>query len=237
MERTWRKNSEWIQWDCWYTWQTCKNKNINYAAITVLEKYLQAKPTYLSLFFHPILKWKCAAVSDQTIPVIIFAEVWACTCLLPETEVRCGSPCPIPSHRVTWGLWEWLCWEVGELRAMCCWGSCKPQAAKKPNTSVSRAENILLSDFPHYSVSCMSESQGFSMVLTTCCRFHPAALWKLWWSLQGHCSVCKGTPRSQWGKECRAHIWVCKCWMTVPGFLHIQAGIAAIHAALHPPAL
>lgn len=49
---------------------------MNYAAITVSEKYLQAKPTYLLVsFLSPNIEMKCAAVSEQAIPVIIFAEV------------------------------------------------------------------------------------------------------------------------------------------------------------------
>lgn len=116
MERTWRKNLEWFQWDCWYTWQTCKNKIMNYAAITVSGKYLQAKPTYLLVsFLSPNIEMKmcssfradcCCDYLCRSLSLYLFVAqhrgwMWQC---LPssssEGNVRIGRVVALP------GQWE-----------------------------------------------------------------------------------------------------------------------------------
>lgn len=138
--------------------------------------------TYLSLFFHPILKWKCAAVSNQTIPAIIFAEVWACTFCCPRQRLDVAVPAQFPARRATWGLWElWLCLGSGKAQSCVLLGLLQTPGTKKAKCLSQWGSEHSPEWFPslQWVVSLMSEAQGFSMALTTCSRFHPAALWKL----------------------------------------------------------
>lgn len=124
-------------------------------------------------------------------------------------------------------------WEVGENRAVCCRAPSKPLSPRNPNTSLGGSVNALLNDCPslqwvvlmHVEITSafhgLDNQQLVEIVLTS----------------DSHCRAAPVGGRGLQGisrKRSRAGIWVYKSWVTVSGFLHIQAGITAVQ---HPPAL